>query len=187
LAKTLDNYSIESDNTVYLSFSDGTETRTSFDKLCDLLGAEDQQKVQRGMNLRKNYFRRNLGSVAKYLAIASILLLAGYDSVRAAQIIMHNNVHHVVPAAPAPQPTKTVTPTIATTPVTQPSPAAVTPVAASSATSSVAAPVTTKQTTPVEQLTAPVQQVTQAVPPVVHGVTQVVQQVLTPIFSPLAK
>jgi cytoskeletal protein RodZ len=98
LPKSLDSYSIESDTTVLLTFVDGTESRIKLDRLRDVLCKEDQQKIYSGMRLRQQYVRRNLGSIVKYLVVAAVILLAGYDSVRAAQIIIHHQEYRTTMA-----------------------------------------------------------------------------------------
>ncbi len=112
MARHLSSYSIETDQIVLLSFSDGTETRAKLDNICDLLSKDDQIKVQRGLDLRHKFMKRNLGSIAKYLVIAALVILICYDTARAAQMIIRHYSHPIVPVGPAktfsPVPSKAV-------------------------------------------------------------------------------
>jgi hypothetical protein len=66
----LANYSIETDQSVWLSFKDGHNLRVSVNQLPRYLSPHDLQKVRRAMKLRRDFIRHHM---PKTLAIAAVL------------------------------------------------------------------------------------------------------------------
>ena len=192
MARHLSNYSIETDQTVLLTFSDGSEARTNFDKLCDYLSMADQAKVKQGLSLRRKFIMRSLGSVAKYLVIALVVVLASYDTVRAAQIVIHDLSHQSAPAAPVVKPPAQRAPVLSSTQSPRSNAAPSTPTAQSTTTQVTPAVAPTVSSTPgtskvKQQATElePIKTVTTPVKSIVHDTLQPLVKTVNQLTSPL--
>jgi hypothetical protein len=73
--RELDNYSIETDHTVLLSFKDGRSIRVPIDQLANYLAQSDLRRVQASMKLRQDFVRQHMPKVALALAAGGFLAL----------------------------------------------------------------------------------------------------------------
>jgi hypothetical protein len=73
----LANYSIETDQLVWLAFKDGHSLRVPFGLLPRYLTPRDLQKVRRAMKLRRDFFRHNMPTaLLAFLAVGLVMLVA---------------------------------------------------------------------------------------------------------------
>ena len=96
----LANYSIETDQSVWLSFKDGRSLRVGFVQLPKYLAPRDLVRVRRAMKLRRDFLRHNMprtliGVLA--IGIAALVVTGGHA---VAQMMQS---HHLV----APEPNRT--------------------------------------------------------------------------------
>jgi hypothetical protein len=69
----LENYSIETDQSVLLSFRDGRKVRVRPDRLSRYLGTKDLVKVRRAMRLRRDFLRLHMPKTAVVLLAAGLM------------------------------------------------------------------------------------------------------------------
>src|SRR5471030_2034291 len=68
------NYSIETDQLIWLAFKDGRNFRVPIRQLSSHLAPHDLQKVRRAMKLRRDFFRYNMPKAFIFILAASILV-----------------------------------------------------------------------------------------------------------------
>ncbi|HVQ44488.1 MAG TPA: hypothetical protein VMT30_05985 [Candidatus Saccharimonadia bacterium] len=105
----LANYSIETDQLIWLAFKDGQSVRVPIGQLPRYLTPRDLQRIRRAMKLRRDFFRHHMPPALIALLVLGLALavFAGQQTVA----FIWNRTH----AAPAPAPTteivRTLTPT----------------------------------------------------------------------------
>jgi hypothetical protein len=120
----LANYSIETDQLVWLAFKDGHSLRVPVAQLARYLAPRDLQKVRKAMNLRKDFFRQNMpkalvavvafGLITLVVAGQQVLALLGRRSTPTLASPTHTEiVRNITPQSPEPSPA----PSPATSPV----------------------------------------------------------------------
>lgn len=99
--KSLGTFSIESDATVLLTYTDGTTRRARSVDLPQLLGHDDLKRVKAGFRLRQR-FHRALPPWLKVVAIGTVALLVSVGGTKAVSLLRRPaTVTVVAPAAPA--------------------------------------------------------------------------------------
>lgn len=96
----LHDFRIENDSVVLLSFADGTRQRVAPKDLDCYLTADEVNKVQAAMRLRKQFMRRVLPPTAMIILLGSIAGLGVYDVTRLAQPASEANTPAVTGEAP---------------------------------------------------------------------------------------
>lgn len=108
----LKTFSVETDSTVLLTFTDGVSRRVSTRHLSQYLSGADLVKVRQALKLRRNFWRLNLpkGGLAIGLVIGAMAIgVAGTD--RIDHLVRHNgSTAEVAPRPESPAPTLTPTP-----------------------------------------------------------------------------
>ncbi len=87
MALALNDFSIESENTIVLSFHDGTRRRVRLDDLNQYLSHDDVVRIKRSLAIRKNFIKKVLPPGAMVLLLGATVALGWYDIQRLAQII----------------------------------------------------------------------------------------------------
>ena len=121
----LSNYSIETDQLIWLVFKDGHSLRVPVGQLSRYLVPKDLQKVRRAMKLRRDFFRQNMPKALLLLLVFGLVAAAAVTTTTVAWLARRQT-----PLPTAPNETeivRNVTPQSSPSPV--PSPAAGSPVA----------------------------------------------------------
>jgi hypothetical protein len=161
------NYSIETDQLVWLEFSDGESLRVTFQQIPDLLSGPELHKVSRAIKLRQDFFRNNLPKKMVLLAAVGLASFAAVQTKAVAGILNHIHPGALAPAPDvhragiisSPTPTPTITPPVTPPPAVSPLPASPVPLAT---------PATAVPSVPAAP-PAPALQVPEVVRPVVHA------------------
>lgn len=104
--RALNTFSIETDTVIKLSFGDGTVQRAHPDDLANLLQAEDLKKVQKALQLRKNYIKHVL---PPWLMLGMLLALGGvgtFQQVKSAIVEQKTSPAATVPTPVADEPAR---------------------------------------------------------------------------------
>jgi hypothetical protein len=132
MRKKLLNYSLETDQLVWLEFSDGRNLRVAFDQVGDHLTGPDLVKVQRAIKLRQDFFRQNLPGTMVLLAVVGLSVFIGMDYKNLSGIVSGGRpvasppVEKSAPAqviqttSPSPAPPESVSPAAASVPSAAP-------------------------------------------------------------------
>lgn len=81
----LADYSIESDEVVFLRFRDGQSTRVNFDKLPTLLASEEVARIQQTLARREAFIRSSLPVWARSIALALGVIAIAASGAKVAQ------------------------------------------------------------------------------------------------------
>jgi len=109
----LENYSIETDQTVLLAFRDGTKRRVSVDRLPVYLEPRDLAKVRAALRLRRDFIRRHMPKTALVLAAGGLVALFAVSGRLVATVLQSNpgatsdpDRTAIVRSAPLPEPSE---------------------------------------------------------------------------------
>jgi len=87
----LENYSIETDQTVLLSFRDGRKLRVRSDRLARHLRPHDLVVVRRALRLRRDFLRLHMPKTAVLLLAAGLLAALMVGTRVVARLFLHQN------------------------------------------------------------------------------------------------
>lgn len=73
-------YSIETDETIFLQFKDGSDIRVPVGDLALYVGSADLNRIERAIQVRKLFFQRHLPKLGLALAAGTLLSFAGLNS-----------------------------------------------------------------------------------------------------------
>jgi hypothetical protein len=93
----LANYSIETDQLVWLQFKGGESFRVPLDRLDDYLSPKDLRRVHRTIKLRRDFLRQHFPRTLVAVAAAGLAAFAIYDGSNVAGLWVHAH-----PATPLP-------------------------------------------------------------------------------------
>ncbi len=102
-------YSLETDRTVLLSFSDASDVRVTLDRVKKYVEPTELKKIEKAFRIRENFFKRHLPKFAVSIVAGGLLVAGNFHENTVLNHLFHPS-SNVVPVSSAAESKKNVLP-----------------------------------------------------------------------------